>query len=112
LSEDEYGVSLLNDCKYGYDIKDGRMRLTLLRSGTTPNPDADRESHEFTYSLYPHSGGWREGKTLWEAYDLNSPLIGKVVEKQSDLIKYDGNEFEFFIKPFEIRTFKIELKEG
>lgn len=85
LSEDRYGVSLLNDCKYGYDIKEGRMRLTLLRCGTVPNPDADKEIHEFTYSLYPHIGGWREGRTVQEAYDLNCPLIVKVIGQQ------DGN---------------------
>ena len=72
----------MNDCKYGYDIKEGRMRLTLLRSGTIPNPSADKEVHEFSYSLYPHTGGWREGGTLHEAYDLNCPLMEKVMEKQ------------------------------
>ena len=82
LSEDGYGVSLMNDCKYGYDIKDGHMRLTLLRSGTVPNPAADKEVHHFIYSLYPHIGDWREGGTVAQAYDLNNPLIGKVVERQ------------------------------
>lgn len=82
LSENGYGVSLLNDCKYGYDIKEGRMRLTLLRCGTSPNADADKEVHEFIYSLYPHEDGWREGRTVQEAYDLNYPLIGKVTGKQ------------------------------
>lgn len=82
LSEEGYGISLLNDCKYGYDIKDGNMRITLLRSGTIPNPDADKEIHEFTYSLYPHQGNWREAQTLVQAYDLNCPLIGKVINNQ------------------------------
>jgi len=74
LSDNGYGVSLLNDCKYGYDIQDGVMRLTLLRSCMTPNAEADREVHEFTYSIYPHQGGWREAGTLGLAYDLNQPL--------------------------------------
>lgn len=74
LSEDGYGVSLLNDCKYGYDIKDGIMRLTLLKSAIEPNQDADRETHEFTYSLYPHMGGWRSGNTVQMAYSLNCSL--------------------------------------
>ncbi len=80
LSEDDYGVSLLNDCKYGYDIKDGVMRITLLKSATYPNEDADRETHEFTYSLYPHMGGWRSGNTVQMAYSLNCPLYGHVEE--------------------------------
>jgi alpha-mannosidase len=82
LSEDGYGVSLLNDCKYGYDIKDGQMRLTLLRCGTVPNTDADKEMHEFTYSLLPHRGDWRAGRTVQEAFDLNCPLLGKMVTRQ------------------------------
>ncbi len=74
LSETGYGVSLLNDCKYGHDIKDGVMRLTLLKSGIDPNPQADREEHHFLYSLYPHSGDWKVGKTEPMAYSLNVPL--------------------------------------
>lgn len=76
LSEDDYGVSLLNDCKYGYDIKDGVIRLSLLKSAVYPNKNADNEIHEFTYSLYPHAGGWRCSKTIQMAYSLNCPLYG------------------------------------
>lgn len=83
LSEDDYGVSLLNDCKYGYDIRDGIMRLTLLKSAIEPNPDADREIHKFTYSLYPHIGGWRSGNTVQMAYSLNCPLYSHIEEAHS-----------------------------
>ena len=69
LSEYGYGVSLLNDCKYGYDIHDGVMRLTLLKCATYPNPDADREEHSFTYSLFPHQGDYRDAGTIQEAYN-------------------------------------------
>lgn len=83
LSEDGYGVSLLNDCKYGYDIKEGVMRLTLLKSAAHPNPDADREMHEFTYSLYPHCGDWKNSGTVQMAYTLNNPMYSKVEEAHS-----------------------------
>ncbi|MGM9974581.1 MAG: alpha-mannosidase, partial [Clostridiaceae bacterium] len=56
LSEGHYGVSLLNDCKYGYSVKDGNIGLSLIKSGIEPNPMADYEEHYFTYSLYPHGG--------------------------------------------------------
>ncbi len=56
LSEGDYGVSLLNDCKYGHDIHDNVMRITLLRSPTMPDPMADFGEHQFKYSLYPHDG--------------------------------------------------------
>jgi alpha-mannosidase len=74
LSEGGYGVSLLNDCKYGHDIQGNVIRLSLLRSPTLPDPEADQGEHYFTYSLYPHAGGWNEN-TQREAYALNDPLI-------------------------------------
>ncbi|HET6822085.1 MAG TPA: alpha-mannosidase [Anaerolineales bacterium] len=74
LSEGDYGVSLLNDCKYGHDIHDHVIRLTLLRSPTKPDPMADFGEHEFKYSLYPHTGPWNK-ETQREAYLLNDPII-------------------------------------
>ncbi|GGB41973.1 alpha-mannosidase [Fictibacillus barbaricus] len=74
LSETGYGVSLLNDCKYGYDIKGNTLRLSLLKSSVYPDTEADQGEHVFTYSLYPHSGDWREGKTHQEAWTLNAPV--------------------------------------
>lgn len=83
LSEYGYGVSLLNDCKYGYDIHDSVIRLTLIKCGNYPNPDADKCRHEFTYSLFPHSGDFREAGTVKLAYLLNSPLEAKKIESQN-----------------------------
>ena len=77
LSEEGYGVALLNDCKYGYDIKDGLMRLTLLKCADYPNPEADRERHFFTYSLLPHEGRWQEGEVVRQAILLNQPVLTK-----------------------------------
>ena len=57
LSEGDYGVSLLNDCKYGYDIAENVLRLTALKGAMFPDPDADLGEHRFTYSLLPHTGG-------------------------------------------------------
>jgi alpha-mannosidase len=74
LSEGGYGVSLLNDCKYGYDIKDHVMRLSLLKSPIHPDPLADQGHHDFTYSLLPHQGSWKEASTVKEAWSLNNPL--------------------------------------
>jgi alpha-mannosidase len=74
LSETDYGVSLLNDSRYGWDIEGSRMRLSLLRGPVRPDPDSDQGEHELTYSLFPHAGGWQEAGTVQEAYSLNSPL--------------------------------------
>jgi alpha-mannosidase len=75
LSEPGYGVALLNDCKYGYDIHGNILSLSLLRSSTSPDPLADRGQHQFTYALLPHAGGLKEGLVLEEAYALNVPLV-------------------------------------
>jgi alpha-mannosidase len=74
LSDGEYGVSLLNDSKYGYDIKDNVMRMTLLRSPLWPDPLADRGKHTFSYALYPHKGDWKEADTVLRGYEFNYPL--------------------------------------
>lgn len=83
LSERNYGVSILNDCKYGHDIKDNVMRITLIKSAIYPDYAADQGIHEFTYSLLPHGGDFVEGKVVQEAFALNSPM--SVVEGRADL---------------------------
>jgi len=169
-------VSLLNDCKYGYDIKDNVMRLTLIKSATYPDPEADQGLHRFTYSLYPHAGDWRNG-TVRRAAELNDPLLAlwepshpgdlpiqfslvavdrenvfvdtvKLAEDGDDLIVrvYEahnqrgsvtlrfgskivtawecnlleepeeqltpkGNTLTFFIKPYQVRTFRVRLSQ-
>ncbi len=75
LSEGDYGVALINDCKYGYDIHGSTMRLTLLRSPSAPDPQADRGLHTFTYSLLPHGGDLREGEVVEHAAALNNPPV-------------------------------------
>jgi alpha-mannosidase len=75
--EETYGVSLLNDCKYGYDAQPNCLRLTLLRSPQWPDPNCDRGFHSFTYALYPHSGSWQQAKTHQKGYELNRPLIAQ-----------------------------------
>ena len=77
MSEGHYGVSLLNDCKYGHSALDGVMTLTLIKSGIEPNPTADQEEHTFTYALYPHAEGWRQANTVQEAMKLNQPLLSE-----------------------------------
>ena len=86
LSDGGYGVSLLNDCKYGHDIHDGTMMLSLLKSGIMPYPEADQGEHTFTYTLYAHEGSLRESDTVKLAYLLNNPLTAvKASGKHSEL---------------------------
>ncbi len=74
LGEGNYGIALLNDSKYGHDIQANIIRLSLLRSPTLPDPEADQGQHEFTYSLYPHSN-LSQSDVAREAYALNNPLL-------------------------------------
>ena len=88
ISENGYGVSLMNDCKYGHDVLDGNLGLTLLRSPTWPYKDADKGAHEFTYSLYAHSGRLADSDTVKLAFDLNNPLFTVKANGCGDLDTY------------------------
>lgn len=81
LSEGGYGVGLLNDCKYGYDIHGNRMRITLMRGPVCPDPTADMGISEFRYSLYPHSGGWRDSDVVKLAFLENVGLTPSYLRK-------------------------------
>lgn len=97
LSERNYGVSLMNDCKYGHDIKDHTIRLTLLKSATHPDTEQDQGEHEFTYSLLPHAKSWVEADTEKRAYFLNNPLQvveGKANEQVYSFLSCDNNFIE------------------
>ncbi|MCL2089395.1 MAG: glycosyl hydrolase-related protein [Oscillospiraceae bacterium] len=74
LSEPEYGVALLNDCKYGVSINDRAIALTLHKGGCKPDARGDSGLHEFVYSFYPHTGAFGSD-TVQESYCLNNPAI-------------------------------------
>ena len=75
LSEEGYGVALLNDCKYGIKIFENNIDMTLLRSPKKPDVSADMAEHEFTYAIYPHKGGLKTGAVVQAGYELNAPLL-------------------------------------
>jgi alpha-mannosidase len=93
LGEAGYGVALLNDCKYGYDIRGSVMRLSLLRAPTHPDPTADRGMHRFTYALMPHPGDLRASGVIAAAEDLNAPLRivrgGPTPDRRRSLVEID-----------------------
>ena len=74
LGEADYGVSLLNNCKYGHDVRGNLMRITLMRGPIVPDPLGDIGEQDFVYSLYPHAGSWTDAGTVEEAQRLNEPL--------------------------------------
>ena len=86
VSEGGYGVSFLNDCKYGVSVEENVVGLSLLKCGRDPNPHADREYHEAVYSVFPHLGSWQEAGTVQEAYLLNNPLRAYVSHSGSNAL--------------------------
>lgn len=91
LSEASYGVALINDCKYGYSFEESDISITLIKSGIFPYADADKQMHEFTYSLYPHEGDFRGGRVVQTAYEQNVPC--KVILQPAYI---DAKEFSLF----------------
>ena len=96
VSEPNYGVSLLNIGKYGYNVVGNVLGISLLRSPIYPDPYADEGNHEFVYAIYPHPGTWRHG-TVQAARRLHSPLrfaVGRDATVQSSLLRLHGDPIE------------------
>ncbi|MBQ3425318.1 MAG: alpha-mannosidase [Clostridia bacterium] len=74
LSDSDWGVSLINDCKYGADVHGQTMRMTLIKTATYPDPTQDQGEHRFRYALYPHSGDASHCDVEREAFFLNDPV--------------------------------------
>jgi len=95
-AEPGFGVALLNDCKYGYDVTrtrhavDGRevptttLRLTLLRGARYPDPEQDQGRHRFTYAILPHRGGFDEAGVVAEGYRLNTAVRWVPASRRAD----------------------------
>lgn len=83
VSENGYGVALLNDCKYGFSCDGTELSITVLKCPAFPNPEADEGKHVFTYSLLPHAGSLYEAGVIHEAYALNQPLEAVEISAQN-----------------------------
>jgi alpha-mannosidase len=95
LSEPNYGVSLLNNGKYGYSAHGNVLGISLLRSPIYPDPFADEGDHEFVYAIYPHTGDWRNG-TVQAAEELHRPLrVTAAGEKWASLFRLEGTLLKF-----------------
>jgi alpha-mannosidase len=79
LGDGQHGFSLINDSKFGYDAVGNLLRLSLLRSPLSPDPDADRGHQHFAYALYPHAGDWKQAMTVRHGYEFNYKLTAMQV---------------------------------
>jgi alpha-mannosidase len=90
LAEPDFGVALLNDCKYGYATQGNVMRLSLLRSPKYPDAVADMGHHTFRYALLSHAGDFREAGVIQEGYRFNSPLIMRATDAAATEVSFFG----------------------
>lgn len=88
ISEPDFGVALLNDCKYGYSAYKNVLRLSLLRAPTSPDPNADLGHHEFRYAIYPHLYGPELGGVVAESQRFNVPLIISTTDQEEMELSY------------------------
>ncbi|ARM75463.1 alpha-mannosidase [Acidianus manzaensis] len=90
ISEDDYGVGILNNGKYGVSVENGKVGISISKTPIYPDYETDKETNETIISIYPHKGNWKDAKVYRKAYELNSPLIvekGKALDKSKSFVK-------------------------
>ncbi len=86
ISDEDYGLSILSDTKYGFDVKGNTVRITLIRNSNEPDPDPDIGEQRFIYSLYPHKGDWKTSNTPRKGLELNHRLISSYINNSKENI--------------------------
>jgi alpha-mannosidase len=93
ISEGEYGVAFLNDCKYACTVKEGEYRLSLIKSSRHPDPRGDEGAHLFNYAMLPHDGGFSVESVVRPAYEFNhapTVVVGGVLGDAASLLTIDN----------------------
>lgn len=75
VSEYDFGVAVLNDCKYGFSAYGSTLQMSLLRSPKAPDDEADMGKHSFSYAVFPHVGSFQAANVIRRAYDFNNPIV-------------------------------------
>ena len=104
LAEENRGVAVLNDCKYGLNVLKNQINLTLLKSSLAPDMTADKGIQIFTYAVYAWNGSLAESGVVKEAYDLNVPAwsIQGMVDGPTSLFSLDAENIVIeAVKPAE-----------
>lgn len=103
LCDQNHGVAVLNDCKYGISMNDNELQLTLLRAPASPEMRADNGNHTFTYAFTAWEGAFVDSSVVAEAYDLNVPaqVAGGTVDAFSAFSVDAKNVFIDTVKPAE-----------
>ena len=103
LSEPGYGVAVLNDCKYGVSVENGRIWLSLHKGGCRPDYRGDKGIHECTYALLPHNSGFGAEAVVQPAYELNiAPIVMPGKKELESFVTVDApNVIVEAVKPME-----------
>lgn len=72
-----WGATLVNDCKYGFDVKEATIRMSVVHGATYPDPEADRGVQSLSYALMAHAGGSRDGEAIRRGLEFNNPLLAR-----------------------------------
>jgi alpha-mannosidase len=75
LTDGAHGAAVLNDGKYGVNVVENEIRLTLLRSAMMPDQNADRGKQELNYAFYPFDGAFQDSDVVQQAADFNEKPI-------------------------------------
>jgi alpha-mannosidase len=92
MSKDGFGVSILNDSKYGWDAKNNRLRLSLYKASNDKDTRFEKGTYTTTYSIYPHAGDWKNARTVQKANEINYPVIAKQEPQHAGNL---GKEYSF-----------------
>jgi alpha-mannosidase len=82
ISESDYGVSILNDGRYGVAAENSSLGISVVKTPIYPDYAADSVAQStFTFSLLPHKGEWKEALVPQRAYELNVPI--RIIDSSS-----------------------------
>jgi len=111
ISDEEYGVSLLNDSKYGFDVKGNTVRMTLVRTSYSPDPRPDYGKQELLYSIYPHREDWKKAQTFRRGYEVNHPLESILVTESCNRGSMPDSQSFVQVKPENVVVSCLKMAE-
>lgn len=106
-SEYGYGVALLNDCKYGFSVKDNVMRMSIIRAPKSPDDKCDIGRHTFRYALLPHVGSFQDSKIVQAGYEFNIPLEPKLTSSSLPASSMINPSFQLNLPNVVLDTVKL-----
>lgn len=112
LSDNGFGMAILNDCKYGFDASRSSLNITLLKCSTYPDKQADIGYHSFSYALYPHAGDLLAARVRDHAYDFNFRAPAAAVPAQDGVLPASMSLFRISADNVVIETIKKAEDSG